>query len=207
MQRHSTIGVFSVILEFIIVRHGETDWNLDGKKQGQTETILNETGLKQAKDLAEKLATEKIDVIYSSDLPRALETAKEINRFHKLKIRKTNLLREINLGDCNGLTSEEMRENFPEWRKLKDAEPEKTPYPNGESHTDVQARIKEFLKQITNEKHKTVLIVAHQGLNRNLIQILTDMTYAEQSKMDFNHNIIYRFDTKTKRLANIKLNR
>jgi len=191
------------VVEFIVVRHGETDWNLAGRKQGHAGTNLNETGKKQAKEIAEKLGKEKIDAICSSDLPRALETAREINLFHNLEIQESGLLREIDLGKCNGMTSKEMREKFPEWGKLKDAEPETTPYPNGESHKDVQKRVQKFLKKITLGNNQIILVVSHQGFNRDLIQLLTGKPYAELKKMNFHHGIIYKFDTKTNKLNQI----
>ena len=178
----------------LLVRHGQTDWNLAGKKQGHAKTRLNETGKRQAKEMAERLKREKIDAIYSSDLPRAMETAREINKFHNLRIHKTKLLREIDIGECNGLTSVEMREKFPEWGKLKDAEPEKTPYPEGESHLDVQARARRFIKMLNAKKCRIVLVVGHNGMNRNLAQVLTETTYEKQRMMDFDHGMIYMFD-------------
>ena len=192
-------------LKIIMVRHGETDWNSQGRKQGHAETRLNSTGLVQAMQLAEQLKSRRVDEIFSSDLPRAMETAKEINRFHNLKIEESKLLREIDLGRCNGMTSGEMRKNFAEWGKLKDANPERTPYPDGESHIDVQTRVKEFLNQLIKKNIETALIVSHQGFNRNFVQVLTDKTYRELKNMDFHHNVIYEFDTKSKKLSQTKI--
>ena len=89
-------------MNIILVRHAESEANRLGITQGQTiDTSLSKSGLRQAKQLAERLKDEKIDIIYSSDLKRAKETADEINRYHKLKIIFDRRLREMDYGNEN----------------------------------------------------------------------------------------------------------
>jgi broad specificity phosphatase PhoE len=93
--------------ELLLVRHGETDWNAEGKLQGHTDRPLNDYGRKQAKALADRLAAEQIDAVYASDLSRARETAEIIAAVLGLEVAVDQDLREKNWGNWEGLTSEE----------------------------------------------------------------------------------------------------
>ncbi len=101
-------------MEIIIVRHGQTDWNLFGRKIGKKNIPLNQTGREQAIEIANKLATQKIDFISTSPLSRAHETAFII----KDRLKNTNIiidpdLTELGLGNLEGLTSTEIEKIFP----------------------------------------------------------------------------------------------
>lgn len=153
----------------ILVRHGETEWNRTMRYQGQTDTELNETGIRQAERAADRLAGESIDSVYSSDLKRARSTAEIIAARHGMDgaIRDSSLLREMHFGDFEGLTFEEIEERYqlifsasPSWRS-------RGPHvraPNGESIADMAARVERFMHGFptTDPKH-TALIVAHGG--------------------------------------------
>ena len=84
------------------VRHGETDFNLYGISQGQLQTSLNSTGLKQAEKIAKKLKSIKFDLIFCSPLIRAKQTAEEINKYHKLRIKYDSRLMEVSKGILEG---------------------------------------------------------------------------------------------------------
>ncbi len=154
----------------ILVRHGQTEWNRLKRYQGQTDIELNETGIQQARKAAGRLAKEKIDAIYCSDLVRARQTAEIIAVPHNMgeAIHESPLLREMSFGDYEGMTFEEMDPKFqlifsadPSWRS---SGPD-VRAPGGESIADLAARIEQFTRQIL-EKHnlqETVLIAAHGG--------------------------------------------
>jgi broad specificity phosphatase PhoE len=93
--------------ELLLVRHGETDWNAEGKLQGHTDRPLNEYGRRQAQALADKLAGESIDAVYASDLSRARETAEILGEKLGLTVAVDPDLREKNWGNWEGLTSDE----------------------------------------------------------------------------------------------------
>jgi broad specificity phosphatase PhoE len=93
--------------ELLLVRHGETDWNAEGKLQGHTDRPLNEYGRRQAQALADKLAGESIDAVYASDLSRARETAEIVGEKLGLTVAVDPDLREKNWGNWEGLTSDE----------------------------------------------------------------------------------------------------
>src|SRR6266550_8903059 len=93
--------------ELLLVRHGETDWNAEGKLQGHTDRPLNDYGRRQAQALADRLAEEKIDALYASDLCRARETAEILGEKLGLTVVVDPDLREKNWGTWEGLTSDE----------------------------------------------------------------------------------------------------
>ena len=100
--------------ELILVRHGETDWNRDQRWQGHADRPLNETGREQARAIAEELASEQIDAIYTSDLARARETAELIAERAGVPFVLEPQLREIDVGEWQGLTRPEIEERYPE---------------------------------------------------------------------------------------------
>jgi broad specificity phosphatase PhoE len=91
----------------LLVRHGETDWNAEGKLQGHTDRPLNPYGRRQAQALADRLATESIDALYASDLSRARETPEILGEKLGLAVAVDPDLREKNWGNWEGLTSDE----------------------------------------------------------------------------------------------------
>ncbi|MDD4859963.1 MAG: alpha-ribazole phosphatase [Dehalococcoidales bacterium] len=154
----------------LLVRHGDTRLNHPKRFWGSTDVELSEIGIKQATRLAERLASEKINTIYSSKLKRCLVTAQMIASRHKAGITLCDDLREINFGYAEGLTFAEISRLHPELAEsLLDwkAHPE---FPGGESFDDLNRRVLQFLGGL--EKHKqeeNILIVAHNGVLRLII--------------------------------------
>ena len=96
-------------MEIILTRHGETIENIEGRFQGHLPGKLSEKGKIQAKKLALRFKDEKFDYIFSSDLTRAVDTAKEIKKFHQnIPIKFTKELRERNLGELQGVKKSEL---------------------------------------------------------------------------------------------------
>ena len=91
----------------LLVRHGETDWNAEGRLQGHTDRPLNEYGRRQARELAGRLADEQVDAVYASDLARARETAEIVAGRLGLPVAIDPDLREKNWGTWEGLTGDE----------------------------------------------------------------------------------------------------
>jgi len=102
-------------MKLYLVRHGETDWNIQNKIQGQTDIVLNETGKRQAQALAELLRESyRIDVIYTSPQRRALETAQVIGRKMGIEPIIKQGLEEMSLGKWEGYSWRQVRELLPE---------------------------------------------------------------------------------------------
>lgn len=148
-----------------LVRHGETDWNRENRCQGHIDTELNSEGILQAEAIAQRLAGESIDFIYSSALKRAYTTAQIINDQLSAKLIKNESLNEINFGEWEGLTLEEMKErsdyNYDHWRLT----PHLATFPGEKSLKNVQDRAIEFVNEIIKKHNgKNILIVSHGGV-------------------------------------------
>lgn len=154
----------------LLVRHGETAWNAQGRLQGQIDVPLSDVGKRHAMALAGRLAGEVIHAAYASDLQRAWETATTIAAPHRLMVHTDPRLREIAFGTWEGLTYDEVRQQDP--RTLADwqVDPMKIAAPGGESLADVVARVQAILRYIAGtHRDQTVLLVAHGGSLRVLI--------------------------------------
>lgn len=151
-----------MVTKILLIRHGETDWNLEGRYQGHADIDLNSTGRRQAKKLSVRLREEEIDAVYSSDRMRAANTAKIV--FKKHKARPESGFREINFGVFEGLTHNEILEKYPKvysrWvRNLLGIR-----IPQGENPSVFKKRVLNTFKRIvSSNKGKAVAIVAHGG--------------------------------------------
>lgn len=156
-------------MKLIIVRHGETEENVKGIRQGHLPGKLTEKGREQARKLAERFRYEKIDAIFSSDLKRAKDTAKEIARYHNIPVQYTEKLREISGGIYEGKPKEELHEAREKSRKTKlEFRPEE-----GETFEELKERVKNFLEELKKKyKGKTVLICSHGNYIETLLGIL-----------------------------------
>jgi len=117
----------------LMVRHGDTELNSAERLWGRTDVKLDALGFKQAARLCERLAEEKIDVIYSSSLKRALVTAETIAAKHQLKVISCTELREVDFGDLEGLTISEVDQRYPEVTELRIKRSLEMKYPGGDS--------------------------------------------------------------------------
>lgn len=154
----------------LMVRHGDTELNSALRYWGKSDVKLSARGLSQAERLRDRLTAENIDAIYSSDLVRAMVTAEIIASGHKLRIIPCSELREVNFGELEGLTFEEISEKYPAVAKLWIARSPKLKYPGGESRKDFTTRVCSFLRRLKRHgANDSVLIVAHSGVLRTLI--------------------------------------
>lgn len=173
--------------KFLLVRHGQTDWNVKHRMQGFADIPLNDHGRKEAKVVAERLCHLKdtVTAVYASDLERAAHTAQEIAcKMGKYVCHKSDL-RELHVGKAQGLTPEERDVQCGKWRKdletrypsqeLRWAHPE---WPEGESKNDLLKRVTNCLREIA-KKHpgEEVVVVTHAGVIYTLIESITQQTY------------------------------
>lgn len=152
--------------KIILVRHGQTAWTSENRIQGWLNIKLNEKGLRQAERIAKELKKKKIKAIYSSELPRAYETAKIIARAHRLKVKKDINLNELNQGKWQGLLVKEARRKYQELYRRWEEEPLSVRPPGGESISDLYERALHVLRGITKKYPKgKVVIVGHKVIN------------------------------------------
>jgi broad specificity phosphatase PhoE len=158
-------------MRLILVRHGETPWNVTLQYQGQANIPLNERGLEQASRAAARLTRYGVTRLYSSDLARAWQTAEVIGATLGLTPVAMPELREIDVGQWEGLTPEELYRRFPDHMAEYRRDPARTVRLGGESYAQLQARALIALQQI-QEHHQhgdVVAAVSHGGTIRALL--------------------------------------
>ena len=151
-------------MRIIIVRHGETVYNLEKRYQGHTDVELTDLGREQAVRTAERLSHEPVAAVYSSDLIRASETARIIARPHHLRVQTDVRLRECAFGDWEGLNVDEIRERYPEeWGDYRQ-DSVRHRAPRGERLESVLDRVRCAAEHIEERHpHDTVVLVGHGG--------------------------------------------
>jgi len=147
---------------FCLIRHGQTNWNIEGRYQGQSDAPLNETGRAQARDLGEKIQNNSFSAIYSSDLSRARETAEIIASFVNLPVSLDARLREINQGEWEGKHVSVIKTRYAHLWKLRTTDPAGVRCPGGETINEVTQRMSSTLNELTLiYPESSVLIVSH----------------------------------------------
>lgn len=158
---------------FILIRHGQTEWNRQERFRGHADIPLNETGKAQAQKLAQRLAPEKIDAIYCSPLQRTVQTAEPIAAAHGLELVKEDALVDLDVGALEGQTVDEARLAFPEVMDKWLNAPGKVKFPKGESIKSVRARSEKLLGELA-AKHagQTVVLVTHRVLCHTMLCVV-----------------------------------
>ncbi len=156
------------MVKFVIIRHGYSIYNKAKKFTGQTDIPLDELGLEQAKDTAEYvLQNYKIDKIYSSDLIRAIDTAKPVAEALGLPINKDPDLREINAGCWEGRYIADLKVEYLEAFKKWATDVGLARCGDGESSKELSKRCEKVFRKIAKENEgKTVLVATHGGVVR-----------------------------------------
>jgi broad specificity phosphatase PhoE len=152
-----------LIVQIVLVRHGATDWNLQGRCQGSTDRDLSDVGIRQADQITELLSEQEINAIYSSSLRRAQQTAERISQPHKLPVLIEEDVRELDHGELEGLTFNEIKANYGDFLVRWRSEPAEICVPGGERLADVAERAWNGLNQIV-QRHadaERILVVSH----------------------------------------------
>lgn len=156
-----------MIRRLILWRHGRTEWNASARFQGHADPGLDDVGLDQAHAAAAVLVREQPDTIYSSDLRRAVSTARRLAELTGLPVTETPELRETNLGAWEGLTRDEVAVQFPDELAAWQAGDE-IRRGQGETASEVADRAEAFLASVDGSAGETVVFVAHGGTNKAL---------------------------------------
>jgi broad specificity phosphatase PhoE len=150
------------VTTILLARHGETDWNRQGRFQGHADPPLNETGRAQAAELAAELEGVGLAAVYSSPLGRALETAQLVAAEHGLEPVAVDALREVDVGSWEGLTRAEVEARFPEqlarWLDYDQG------WEDGESYEEMGRRVVAALLELAAaHEGERILAVTHGG--------------------------------------------
>jgi broad specificity phosphatase PhoE len=159
-------------------RHGETDWNAEGRFQGHADVPLNDAGRAQAHALAERLAAVPLAAICTSDLSRAVETAEIVAAGRGLRVDQYEALREVDVGEWSGLTREEIEARWPGsmqlWRETGYG------WREGETYEALGARIAACLTRVAAEHDGAqILYVGHGAAIRTVLARALGMSVGE----------------------------
>ena len=162
----------------LLARHGETDWNREGRFQGHADPPLNRTGRAQAVDLSVELMAEDLAAVYSSPLRRAFETAEVVAASHGLEAVAVEALREVDVGSWSGLTRAEIEERFPEqfgrWLDYGQG------WEDGETYDEMGRRVVGALLEIAaTHEGERVLAVTHGGPIRAALAFAAGTSHSE----------------------------
>ena len=146
----------------ILIRHGQTEWNLVGRYQGQTDLPLNAYGRQQAEQIAQRLDGTQLAAIYASDLTRARKTAEVLAHAVGLPVQLDPRLREINQGEWEGMPFSEIQRRYPRELELRREDPLSFVTPGGESIRQVRERVLQAAEEIRRRHpNETVALVSH----------------------------------------------
>jgi probable phosphoglycerate mutase len=170
------------VTTILLARHGETDWNREGRFQGHADPPLNETGLAQAAELAAELEGVELAAVYSSPLRRALETAEVVAAGHGLEPRAVDALREVDVGSWQGLTRAEVEARFPEqfarWLDYDKG------WEGGESYEEMGRRVVAALLELAAaHEDERILAVTHGGPIRAAFAFADGTSHADARRL------------------------
>ncbi|MCE5286129.1 MAG: alpha-ribazole phosphatase [Pelosinus sp.] len=153
-----------------LIRHGKIQ-TVDEKRRyiGQMDVPLNDEGIKEAQLLQHKLVEFPMEAVYCSDLSRSRQTAEIIVGNRSIPIIENINLREIDVGDWEGCTFEDIKQRFPLEFKARGEDIEHYPIPGGESFADLNKRVIPVFHEMLNRGIENILLVGHAGVNRLLL--------------------------------------
>jgi len=151
--------------QLCLIRHGQTDWNLEGRYQGQSDVPLNENGLEQAKSLIGKLKGQTFASIYTSDLIRAQQTAEPIADLLGIPIQIDSRLREINQGEWEGVLVDEIKARYTKIWSQRTVDPANVRPPGGETVREVATRVYAALDDVARLFPTDNVIIVSHGLS------------------------------------------
>lgn len=168
-------------MKIYLIRHGQTDWNLEGKIQGRHDISLNETGRRQAELLAEGMKKRPVVQIFSSRQKRAYETAKAIGKSQNVGVTVIDGLEEVEFGEWEGMTWDEISRKYPKEFEIWCSEPAKITPPGGESRPQIYDRVKRALKEVVSLAQGDVAVISHGA---SLAYIVSSMLEKELGDHD-----------------------
>jgi probable phosphoglycerate mutase len=178
--------------EVFIVRHGETEWNLQGRRQGQLDSPLTEAGRSSAQQASVLLSELDPDALFSSPLGRAWSTALIIDAALGLGVRSESGLSEIDHGGLSGLTDDEIEESHPGLLAERRSCLQSWRFPGGESYADGDIRAVAALLRIETTVTRRPVLVTHEMIARMLVRNLLGLNTDEALNRTFIQGTVYQ---------------
>jgi alpha-ribazole phosphatase len=195
---HRELGQLENKTRLLLVRHGELVTSKEWRYVGHLDVELNETGITQMRRAGERLKSEQVDVLLSSDLKRTRKGAEIIGSVLGIAPLSFREFREISLGQWEGLTRDEIVAMFPEEFEARAHDLPNYRIKNGESFADLKIRVIRKLEQVLEEHQgKNIALIAHGGVNRIILTHVLGMELNHLTRLDQAYgclNIIDYFD-------------
>ena len=176
---------------FFLVRHGETEWNVERRIQGWADSPLTSLGVAQAEDHGQLLGKFGIDRIIASPLGRAMQTVAPIVRETNVPAEHDVRLREVCMGDWSGRTSQELQSLYLDQWQTRQDDPEGYCPPNGESRLDVKRRVAPLVAELNDASHQEVVLVSHGITIRMLLDLLLGLSDYTRQKLRVPNDVVY----------------
>lgn len=190
-----------------LIRHGETLWNKKRKTQGAKNIKLSTLGKLQAEYLGKKLKDKNIDILYSSDLSRAYQTAEIVGKHIKKPIHLLPEIREMNFGQWEGLTIDEIQLKYQDVYDIWKDAPHIATIPGAETLLQVQERAMKGVNSIIkNNNGKNIAMVSHGATIKTLIFKLLDIDLSNYKKIRQDNTAVNIIDFKEKYNVLVQLN-
>ncbi|MER3545434.1 MAG: hypothetical protein C4311_12770 [Chloroflexota bacterium] len=184
-----------MVTRFILVRHGQTEWNLVERYRGRADIALNNIGREQARRLAERLAGEPIAAVYAGPLQRTLATAEPIAAAKGLRVRPLMELIDIDFGAWQGLTEAEAEARYPALYGLWLNRPGEVRFPEGESLGEVRRRAMAAVRALARRHQgETVVLVSHKIVNKVILCAVLGLSNHAIWRIDQDNGAINRFE-------------
>ena len=184
-------------MKFFLVRHGETEWNKLGRFQGHEDIKLNERGLSQARETANASSGWGHTAIYTSPLTRTVQVAEELAKVTPVPVSQRPGLKELGLGDLEGVTGEEMRRKWPEVFSAWRSNPEKVSMPNGESLFQLRDRAWQSILEIeqAHAEDESVVVISHNFAIRSIVGELLGVPLENFHRMSLSLSSVCTFES------------
>lgn len=194
-----------------LIRHGQTEANLNKIYQGNADVPLNETGRDQAKVVAWRLKEYPLEALYSSHLERALDTARAIGEYHDFTLNIRQDLQEISLGEWQGKSREEVKREYPDFIRARKEKNDfyTTAVPGGESYEDLEKRAMGALNSIVKDsEHDQVALITHGGVIKSIIGHILGIPHDKRRLVDvYNTSItLLRYSPEKDRYKIVSMN-
>jgi probable phosphoglycerate mutase len=197
------------MMQLLLIRHAQSTWNAQGRIQGWADPPLSETGLDQARKLAQRLVADghAVAAIYSSPLLRAWQTAEQLGQALGLSVQTDDRLKENDVGQLTGLTGMEVEQRFPEWMAARRASLEWVQPPEGEGRDHFASRAVAVMSDIVaRHAGQTVAVVSHGGTLGIYLAHLLEMPIHRSLPFQFDNTSLSVVKVGEHRIRLLKLN-
>jgi broad specificity phosphatase PhoE len=185
-----------------LIRHGQTEWNLQKRMQGRMDSPLTQTGRAQA-DANGRVLKEvaEVDALIASPSGRTRETAYIVNSYLRAPMSYEDVLMERDCGDWAGLTVDEIEDSFPRAWRARGADPYNHRPPGGENFDDMIARVRDFLDSLFDNNLGQVALVTHSALSRAILTYFMALGPAELARVLHPNDLVYRLDFQSQQIV------